>query len=284
MATPKHQAPDTAAVLSSREDLGHGYYVLGFALSAPVAAQAGQFAMLRPAAWGAAPLLPRPMSLLQGGSEPQVLVKAVGEGTRRIVEQPLGASFTLLGPLGRPWTLPPRGARPIFVAGGVGIAPLIFLARALHEPKLALEGPSSAATRLAERPIVLYGGRTADDLPLASSAQAFADLEIATEDGSGGARGRVTALLEDHLRRPEPGSPKLTLYACGPHAMLSAVAAIAAEHQVPCQVSLEARMACGYGVCLGCAIPRASGGYLYACADGPCVSAYEVDWAACNAP
>ena len=206
-----------------------------------------------------------------GGAEPSFLVKAVGEGTRRMVQAPPEACFTLLGPLGAPWRHPRPDARAVLVAGGVGLPPLLFLARELGATREAARGP---------RPLLLYGGRSAEDLPLGDEVAAVAELRTATEDGSRGTRGLVTALLEpalDELTRA--GSPA-ELFTCGPHGMMAAVAAIAARRGVGCQVSLETRMACGYGVCLGCATARPGGGYLYACNEGPCVDATAVDWRA----
>src|SRR5277367_5371175 len=104
--------------------------------------------MVRSAAWGQAPLLPRPMSLLTSGDRPSILIKVVGEGTRRLAHASSGEPFDLLAPLGVPWHPCPEGRRPLLVAGGVGVAPLLFLARDLA----ALGGP---------RPLVLYGARTA---------------------------------------------------------------------------------------------------------------------------
>jgi dihydroorotate dehydrogenase electron transfer subunit len=146
----------------------------------------------------------------------------------------------------------------VLVAGGVGIAPLLFLAR-----ELVAQG---------KRPVLLYGGRTVRDLPLADDAQDLCELEIATEDGSRGFAGRVTELLTRWL------SQNVEVYTCGPDRMMAAVARKCAVANVPCEVSLESPMACGIGVCLGCAIPTVGGGYLYACAEGPCIDAQRIDW------
>ena len=110
--------------LSRRDSIGKLYHVLTFEAPAPIAAAAGQFAMVRSAAWGHAPLLPRPMSLLTAGVRPSILIKVVGDGTRRLSLAGSGEPFELLAPLGRPWSAPADGERPVLVAGGVGIAPL----------------------------------------------------------------------------------------------------------------------------------------------------------------
>lgn len=248
--------------LHQRDSIGTAYHVLTFESDAPIPARAGQFAMVRPSTWGRAPLLPRPMSLLTAGDRPSILIKVVGEGTQRMAHASSGEPFDLLAPLGLPWRPCPPDHRPVLVAGGVGVAPLLFLAREL------------AAEPRSERALVLYGGRTAVDLPLDAELAAVAELRVATEDGGRGERGRVTVLLERALA--ERG--KIKVYACGPDAMMAAVARICEARAVPCEVSLETPMACGYGVCLGCPVPRRSSGFLYACTEGPCVDAATIDW------
>lgn len=247
--------------LRRRDDLGAGYHVLWFSPEQPIAARAGHFTMVRSLSWGLAPLLPRPMSLLTGGSEPSILIKVVGEGTRRMAQAAPGEEFSLLAPLGRSWRQPPEGRRAVLVAGGVGVAPLLFLAR-----ELAAAGVDV---------VTLYGGRSATDLPLADELAACGTLQVTTEDGSRGTPGRVTVLLERLLAQ---GGAAMKIYTCGPHAMMAAVAKMTSKAGVLCDASLEAPMGCGYGVCLGCPVTRSEGGYLYTCVDGPCVDATQVDW------
>lgn len=252
-------------LLHRRDSIGSAYHVLTFESERAIDVAAGQFAMVRSETWGAAPLLPRPMSLLTGGHRPSILIKVVGEGTRRMAVASSGEPFLLLAPLGRPWSKAPEGARPLLVAGGVGVAPLLYLARELAETN----GPKALA---------LYGGRTAADLPLDRDLAAVSDVRVATEDGSRGTKGRVTVLLEAALDEAAAHNESIRVYTCGPHGMMAAVAAICAERGVACEVSLETPMGCGYGVCLGCPVPRASGGYLYACTEGPCVDAAVIAW------
>jgi dihydroorotate dehydrogenase electron transfer subunit len=206
------------------------------------------------------------MSLLTSGDRPSILIKVVGEGTRRLAHASSGEPFDLLLPLGLPWRPCPPGHRPVLVAGGVGVAPLIFLARELS----AGAGP---------RPLALYGGRTAADLPLDVDLADAGELRVATEDGSRGARGRVTLLLEQALDELAAARQPAQIYTCGPDAMMAAVARLCEARGVPCEASLETPMACGYGVCLGCPVPRrGQEGYLYACVQGPCVDATTIDW------
>ncbi len=245
--------------LLRRESIGGLYHVLTFDDPEGSAAQPGQFTMVRGAEWGDAPLLPRPMSYLTAGNTPSILIKVIGEGTLRMGRAEPGEPFTLLGPLGEPWRTPAANRRQVLVAGGVGVAPLVFLARALR----AAGGP---------KPIALYGGRTARDLPLDDDLAELCELHVTTEDGSKGTRGRVTDVLGELL------GPDREVFTCGPDRMMAKVAELCATRDVPCEVSLETPMACGYGVCLGCPVPTVDGAYLYACTQGPCIDARRVDW------
>ena len=248
--------------LQRRDSIGAAYHVLTFETAEPLGAEAGQFAMVRGATWGQAPLLPRPMSLLTAGDRPSILIKVVGEGTRRMAHASTGEPFDLLMPLGKPWSPCPADRVPLLVAGGVGVAPLVFLARTLSG-----------------RPaIALYGARTEHDLPLSEELASLCDLRVATEDGSRGAKGRVTLLLEKALDELAEKKAPPKVYCCGPDAMMAAVAKLCAARNVLCEVSLETPMACGYGVCLGCPVERSEGGYLYACTEGPCMDATKIAW------
>jgi dihydroorotate dehydrogenase electron transfer subunit len=248
--------------LIRRDDLGHGYFVLTFEVGHPIEAPAGTFAMVRSETWGLAPLLPRPMSMLTGGDTPSILIKVIGVGTSRMAQAAIGERFTLHAPLGRPWRLPGPDERPLLVAGGVGVAPLIYLARTLLS--------------LGRDVVSLYGGRTERDLPLSEALEAAGRLGVTTEDGSRGTTGRVTRLLEEELEKR--GDNTTRIYCCGPHPMMAAVAKLAERFGVACDASLEAPMGCGYGVCLGCPVKKREGGFLYTCVDGPCVDAATVDW------
>jgi dihydroorotate dehydrogenase electron transfer subunit len=255
--------------LKSREDLGAGYHVLRFRGEQPLAAKPGQFAMVRMHEWGQQPLLPRPMMILSGGAEPSILITVVGEGTALMAEACAGARFALNAPLGHPWHLPPADHQPILVAGGCGVAPLVFLAETLAGDGYGDSKPPVLA---------FYGGRTHQDLPLAERLGRATQLQIATEDGSEGVTGLVTAPLAAKLEELRSAGAKVKLYACGPHQMMGAVASLAKDCEAPCEASLEAAMGCGMGVCLGCAVTRTRGGYLYTCVDGPCVDAATVAW------
>jgi dihydroorotate dehydrogenase electron transfer subunit len=229
----------------------------------------GQFVMLSPGARTAVertdPLLPRPMAVYReapggSGGEIEVLYRRVGRGTRLLAETAPGQKLRLVGPLGRAFPAPGPGERALLVAGGTGIASVYELA---------------ARSRAAASVTVLLGARTAADLMgEADFAALGVPLRVATEDGSRGERGLVTALLEQELAGPDAAR----VYACGPNAMMRRVAQITAARSRPCVVSLENRMACGFGVCLGCAAPVAGGGYALVCRDGPAFDAARVVW------
>jgi dihydroorotate dehydrogenase electron transfer subunit len=215
----------------------------------------GQFAMLGldPRALRLDPLLPRPMAVYRGrGERLEFRFKPVGRGTRLLGALAPGAELGVVGPLGNGFE--PAGARAILVGGGTGIASLY---------ELAASAPAGLR--------VLLGGRTRDDiLGLDDFAALPIALEIATEDGSLGARGLVTERLA-----PRAGD---TVYACGPTPMMRRCAELARDAGARCSVSLEAHMACGFGVCLGCAVPTPDR-FRYVCTHGPVFDAAALDWA-----
>jgi dihydroorotate dehydrogenase electron transfer subunit len=237
----------------------------------------GQFAMLSAGSEQAAhrtdPLLPRPMAVYrsdtQGGwSAVEILYKRVGRGTALLAEALPGQRVTIVGPLGRAFPLPRSGESVTIVAGGTGIASVYELAA-----RLAGSHPVE----------VLFGARTASDLMAVEDFEALEiPLRVATEDGSAGVRGVVTDLLESALEGPTvgvdlPGSGR-RVYVCGPTAMMRRCAEIASRREVPCIAALETTMACGFGVCLGCAAPLKKGGYALVCRDGPAFDAASIDW------
>lgn len=227
----------------------------------------GQFVMLSPGARGAVPrtdpLLPRPMAIyrtLGDGNDFEVLYKVVGRGTALLAEATAGDPIGVVGPLGRGFAPPGRDEHAVLIGGGTGTASLLDQA--------ALAARTGRAT-------VLLGARTAGDLiGLAEFRALDVDLQLATEDGSEGHAGLVTELLASSIS----GDGRSVVYACGPTPMMRAAADLAGAHGVPCRVSLENPMACGFGVCLGCAAPLAAGGFALVCRDGPVLDADQVAW------
>jgi dihydroorotate dehydrogenase electron transfer subunit len=250
-----------ARIIENRA-LGNGYFVLrlggcdGLAGSKP-----GQFIMLR-GDWGRDPLLPRPISLLSVAPDGRadLLAKGVGRGTRLLELSQAGARVSVLGPLGNGFPEPNPETIDLLVAGGVGLPPLF------------MQAENAAKRGLVDRCEMIYGGRTSRDLVLLGEMRGLGvATHLATEDGSVGRRGRVTASLEARIEQHTTvgNGAKLRIMACGPKEMLWAVARIAEASKTPCYLSLEAHMACGIGVCLGCAVPAHSRPYRYTCNDGP---------------
>jgi dihydroorotate dehydrogenase electron transfer subunit len=226
----------------------------GFPASAP-----GQFAMLSPGPLPAAPrfdpLLPRPMAVFRReGAALEILYKVSGRGTALLAAARPGDAVRVVGPLGRGFPLPAAGERALLVGGGTGIASLFDLAaRARREAEV----------------VVLLGARSAAELMALEEFRALGvELRLASDDGSAGRRGLVTELLEEAL-----AEGPARVYACGPTPMMRRAAALAGD---ACVLSLENRMACGYGVCLGCAVPRREAGYALVCRDGPVFAAGEL--------
>lgn len=238
----------------------------------PIAQRAmpGQFVMLRPVRTHA-PLWRRPYSILRANPDKgvfSVLYSVQSVFTELLALKPIGSTVQTLGPLGS-YFQPVRSARRhVLVAGGVGAPPLCFFAARLA-PTLKSD----------EQLLILAGARRSDLLVGLDEFRALgAEVRIATDDGSKGHRGFVTDLLMDALSDPIESA----VYACGPNRMLRVVSALCRQRQVPCQISIDAPMPCGTGVCLGCAVKVATpdGGVWYrrACVEGPVFWAEEVVW------
>ncbi len=228
----------------------------------------GQFAMIAAAErWGGGdgerPYLPRAFSIARRqDGESHFLLEDVGPGTRRLCELRSGDGLWVLGPLGQGFTGPAEGQRAILVGGGVGIAPLAILQDVLHAQASA-------------EPVALLGFR---DGTRAEGAGLLRGARVATDDGSVGHHGLLTDLLAAELRgeRLESGRDAV-VYACGPAPMLEAVRAMCAAQGVPGQLALEAGMACGFGACFGCVVPKRGGGYLRVCVEGPVIDAARLE-------
>ena len=231
----------------------------------------GQFVMLSPGALSdvmrSDPLLPRPMAVYRerrsgADCDIEILFKRHGRGTALLADVLPGQRMRVVGPLGRGFQEPGAGERALLVAGGTGVASIRELAARCG----AQAGP---------KPRVLLGARSSVDLMGLSDFEALeVPLEVSTEDGSLGRQGRVTDLLEDVLAGGEP----FRVFCCGPTPMMRRVAELAEAAGRPCMVSLENPMACGFGVCLGCAAPMRAGGYALVCREGPVFAASDLSW------
>lgn len=268
---------DVDAEVISNTRLSDDYSVV--ALAAPAVAslaRPGQFVMVKPSR-GLDPLLRRPFSIFEilrgADGEPagvSLLNKRAGAGTRLLYEVEAGARVGCLGPLGRPFEPVDPPAEAWMVAGGVGLAPFVTLAEALRA--------RGTPTRL------FYGARRASELYYVDLFERLgADPVLATEDGSRGIRGFVTAPLDAALRAA-PRNRDVRLYVCGPTPMMRAVADLAASHGRACDVSLEQVMGCGLGGCYSCVVLARDGGghphFFRSCIDGPVFDARRIVWSA----
>ena len=270
----------TSMILSNVE-ISPGYWRMR--LTAPQefsAATPGQFVMVR-VSGAIDPLLRRPLAIFdigvheppQSGSQAQpffeMLYRVVGKGTAMLSVLHETDLLDILGPLGSGFRLGSIAEEKLIVGGGIGLAPLYLLAR-----ELVTQGS----------PVRLFaGGRTRDDILCTTEFERLGvECYTATEDGSLGEQGFVTVALN---RRLDLLKGRATLYACGPDGMLAAVAKIAAERDIPCQVSLEGYMACGVGACLACVAPGRNHSpetpdYRCVCTEGPVFDASELKWGA----
>ncbi|PIE22423.1 MAG: hypothetical protein CSA62_12475 [Planctomycetota bacterium] len=236
----------------------------------------GQFVMLSlPTGWPVQ--LPRPFSYFDiQESWASFFLKVLGPGTQALVEAGVGAEIKVTGPLGsgfpQPQDIPGNESavrEPVCIAGGVGLAPFLLWCR-----ERQAEGRAPVP--------MLYGGATAEAVVghdyFEEAAQSF---HLSTDDGSLGFHGNVLDLYRC-LARDGLIDGQAPVYCCGPDAMMQAVARDCAERAVPCYVSLETYMACGYGVCNGCSVEVKGEGrfagkrYVKTCCEGPVFASTEL--------
>jgi dihydroorotate dehydrogenase electron transfer subunit len=241
------------------------------------AARPGQFVMLR-VREGIDPLLRRPFSfsrIYPSQGEFEILFRLVGRGTMLLSGLRAGSSLSLVGPLGNGFELPADRSAPLaFLAGGIGVAPLL---------ELIAQALCARAQTSAGELHLFYGARSAIEL-LPEEELEIEGLKshFSTDDGSFGYKGRITRMFEDVLA--EGAFRPLQIYSCGPLAMQYNVAKWALANDTPAQLSLESLMACGIGACLGCALPASTPKevnqerFLHVCEDGPIFSAGSIKW------
>jgi len=210
------------------------------------------------------PFLPRALSVAdvaQGGAGQRLdfLIEGIGPGTDRLCELEPGEGVWVNGPLGNafsePRELAPLAAGAILVGGGIGIAPLALLRRRF------------AASNISVR--VLLGFRDVAHCGGVEDFFSCCEVRLASEDGHLGRRGYVTDLLAAMLDGDDARSA--VVYSCGPPAMLGVVNALCLERGIVCELAMESPMACGYGACFGCAVPRSDGSYMRLCVEGPVI-------------
>ena len=192
--------------------------------------------------------LRRPFGIHRSSAETfEILYEVIGKGTQCLSSLKAGEYLDIVGPLGNGFNYQPHvtgRARQVLVAGGMGVAPLLFLAEKI------VHGPRSTVHR---RPLVLIGAKTKKQILCEKDFRKLGcEVKIATDDGSKGFKGYVSELLNELVstidHRPA------TIYACGPRPMLKEISRISKKYKIPAQISLEEHMACGIGACLGCAV------------------------------
>lgn len=186
-----------------------------------------------------------------------LLIQRVGEGTRSICEVEAGESINLIYPLGNSFTIPSEKGRFLLIGGGVGTAPLLFMGRELNRKQYHVD--------------FLLGGRSKKDILQRDHFEQYGTLYCTTEDGSLGEKGFVThhsILQNNHYD---------FIFTCGPRPMMVAVAKYAHEKGIPCEVSLENLMACGFGACL-CCIEKTTRGNICSCTEGPVFNTNILTW------
>ncbi len=215
----------------------------------------GQFVQVK---CGESRMLRRPISICDAeGDRLRLVFEVRGEGTEWLSRRTAGEAVDLIGPLGKGFDL--SGDKLLLVGGGIGLPPMLYAAK-------ACKGEAH----------VISGFRSQDRAMLTEDfAASTASQSIASDDGSIGYHGFVDALVREKLGKENDFT---AILACGPKPMLKAVVRAAEAYGVPVQVSMEERMACGVGACLGCAVQMADGRMKHVCKDGPVFWAEEVDW------
>lgn len=218
-------------------------------------ARPGQFAMIRPHS-GTGPLLNRPFSFYDVDPAEGTLTFLcldLGVGSRLIGAMEEGDAMFLVGPLGNTFR-PVEGRRPVYVAGGVGLAPFLHLGKELGGG------------------LLLFGARTATGIVDVEILEAAGmEVRVSTDDGTLGRKGFVTDMVAEILGEEKDD---VALYGCGPDPMIRVLCRMATEAGTPCQVSIDQRMACGFGTCMGCMVPTRDG-YRRVCTEGPVFEAIE---------
>lgn len=274
---------DTIATIETNRELTPGYRLLTLNFDMDIHARAGQFAMLKAHA-AFEPLLRRALAVYRtdGPRRLSFLYQVLGRGTQALAELGEGGKVDALLPLGNAWPVgdelssfiarpSPGTHKAIVVAGGIGSASVLMLCEALRTARVDMQIFFGAASE-----------RVATGCGLEDFRALGLPLTLATDDGSLGEKGFVTAPLERYLR--EGNGAGATVYACGPWVMMHRVAEIAVAFDVNCLVSLEAPMGCGFGVCVGCVVavqtdaPLGYESYKRVCVDGSIFPAERVRW------
>ncbi len=205
------------------------------------------------------PLLRRPFSVYNiVDNEVEVVFAVSGIGTKKLSQKKIGEYLDVIGPLGKPFNINEKETISILIAGGLGVAPLPLLTKMLDRKEKSIR--------------TFLGGKTKEHLITTN----LKNLDVATDDGSFGYSGNVVDLLHRYLSNSDCSTIKI--YGCGPTPMLKALSIITDKFKIPCEVSLETYMACGFGICQGCAVEMNLNNKKYSltCKDGPVFNLNEI--------
>jgi dihydroorotate dehydrogenase electron transfer subunit len=235
----------------------------------------GQFVMTREPG-RIDPLLGRPFGVYhfersENKATVEILYKVVGKGTLLLSRLREGDFVEVLGPYGRAFDVYPEAGRVVFICGGIGVAPITYLASHYRR--------RSGARNV--KLVCYYGANTAENLVgIEKIKDIMSEVFISTDDGSAGFHGLITERFSEDISSCDPGSSKI--YACGPRSMLKQLSELLAENSVSCQILMEERMACGVGACLGCTVllndVEGIGEHARACIDGPVFNIRDIRW------
>ncbi|AFG37418.1 dihydroorotate dehydrogenase electron transfer subunit [Spirochaeta africana] len=265
-------------ILSQRQ-VAEGYYEIGFSwphdLAPPVP---GQFFTVRVGS-GPAPLLRRPFAfsgftagtaIPDAGTpdsphtgEARCIYQKRGPATQSMTGMAVGESLDVLAPLGTAFPEHPEQGRPVLIAGGVGVGPMLYLAESWRSLQ----------------PLLIIGARSTAFLPLEALPNGIETI-LCTDDGSHGSQGTtIDALNTACSQNPDLSDNLGSVYACGPNPMLAASHRWALEHQRTCYVSMEQTMGCAVGACMGCVVPvHGPQPYARVCMEGPVFDSQLIDW------
>ena len=219
----------------------------------------GQFTMIQISS-GMVPYLRRPLAILgQDRNRLELLYRIKGEGTRILSEKKEGDTIKILGPLGNGFTRH-DGKKVIYIAGGTGLPPILSLAERIQSGHL------------------IIGAKSRGDLPLLDRIQSIKNTKaiVMTEDGTLGRKGMATYAMNELVSNGN-SIDETIIYACGPEGMLKEIAKLAAKTGIPCEISMEERMSCGFGACTGCVV-RTINGNKRVCREGPVFNALDIIW------
>lgn len=244
-------------IVSEKKFLNQSFYKLKLKATKPLPEiKAGQFVEVQVNS-NSKVLLRRPISINDVDyttNEVSLIIQTVGQGTKELAKISEGEELSLIYPLGNGFKL--EGKNPLLIGGGVGIAPLLYLAKQFYAKGI--------------KPDVLLGFRSKEQMIALDEFEKYSNLYISTQDGSVGSKGLVT---ENEIFTQSYD----TIYTCGPTPMMKAISDYSLKNNIKCYASLENKMACGIGACL-CCVQNTTEGHKCTCTEGPVFNVKDIIW------